>query len=213
MGADETLLWEDDDGSQWKSMPESQIIQAAADQVDLDAILQAHDDSVTTDAGEHYTRDQWDAVVNMMDPQIREQLHNTIAPYLDAILQAHDDSVTTDAGEHYTRDQWDAVVNMMDPQIREQLHNTIAPCSNQMFFDEYAKAHEAKYGQTWELAKPAPVWRPGRTGRHMPARPFFHPTCRGRMSGHVGTHGVEPDNKEEPSCGHVDISMRLTCIQ
>ena len=42
---------------------------------------------------------------------------------------------------------------------------------------------------------------------------FFHPTCRGRMSGHVGTHGVEPDNKEEPSCGHVDISMRLTCIQ
>ncbi|KOA61002.1 hypothetical protein BAAM0499_03795 [Bifidobacterium animalis subsp. animalis MCC 0499] len=111
MGVDETLLWEDDDGSQWKSMPESQIIREAADQVDLDAIL-----------------------------------------------QAHDDSVTTDAGEHYTRDQWDAVVNMMDPQIREQLHNTIAPCSNQMFFDEYAKAHEAKYGQTWELAKPAPVW-------------------------------------------------------
>lgn len=111
MGADGTLLWEDDADSRWKSMPENQIIRAAADNVDLDAIL-----------------------------------------------QAHDDSVTTDAGEHYTRDQWDAVVNLMDPDIAERLNDKLAPCSNQRFSDEYAKAHEAKYGQTWELAKPNPVW-------------------------------------------------------
>lgn len=33
----------------------------------------------------------------------------------------------------------------MDDEIREELHAEIAPCTDQEFFDEYIKRHEAKY--------------------------------------------------------------------
>ena len=53
---------------------------------------------------------------------------------------------------------FDAVVNLMDDEIREGLHNEIAPCTEQEFFTAYENAHEAKYGEEWELSKANPTW-------------------------------------------------------
>lgn len=46
---------------------------------------------------------------------------------------------------------FDAVVNMMDDEIREELHNKLAPCTDQEFVDAYIEAHEAKYGEQFEI--------------------------------------------------------------
>lgn len=46
---------------------------------------------------------------------------------------------------------FDAVVNMMDDEIREKLHNELAPCTDQEFVDAYIEAHEAKYGERFEI--------------------------------------------------------------
>ena len=53
---------------------------------------------------------------------------------------------------------YDAAVILMDDDLREKLHNNLAPCSAQEFFNEYCKAHMAKYGQEFEPNKPNPVW-------------------------------------------------------
>lgn len=41
---------------------------------------------------------------------------------------------------------FDAAMNIADKDLCEQLHEMLAPCTEQEFFDEYAKAHEEKYG-------------------------------------------------------------------
>lgn len=46
---------------------------------------------------------------------------------------------------------FDVVVNMMDDEIREELHNELAPCTDQEFVDAYVEAHEAKYGEQFEI--------------------------------------------------------------
>ena len=46
---------------------------------------------------------------------------------------------------------FDVVVNMMDDEIREKLHNELAPCTDQEFVDAYVAAHEAKYGEQFEI--------------------------------------------------------------
>lgn len=46
---------------------------------------------------------------------------------------------------------FDAAVNMMDDGIREAVHADLAPCTDQEFMDEYARRHEEKYGQSFEL--------------------------------------------------------------
>lgn len=46
---------------------------------------------------------------------------------------------------------FDVVVNMMDDEIREKLHNELAPCADQEFVDTYVAAHEAKYGEQFEI--------------------------------------------------------------
>ena len=46
---------------------------------------------------------------------------------------------------------FDAAVNMMDDAIREELHNELAPCTDQEFIDAYIEAHEAKYGEQFEI--------------------------------------------------------------
>lgn len=46
---------------------------------------------------------------------------------------------------------FDVVVNMMDDEIREKLHNELAPCADQEFVDAYVAAHEAKYGEQFEI--------------------------------------------------------------
>lgn len=53
---------------------------------------------------------------------------------------------------------YDVAVNLMDDDLREQIHADMAPCGEQEFFDEYAKRHEAKFGETWELAKENPCY-------------------------------------------------------
>lgn len=34
----------------------------------------------------------------------------------------------------------------------------LAPCTEQEFFTAYEKAHEAKFGEAWELSKPNPCY-------------------------------------------------------
>lgn len=46
---------------------------------------------------------------------------------------------------------YDAAVNLMDDETRETVHADIAPCTAQEFFDAYAAAHLAKFGEVWEL--------------------------------------------------------------
>ena len=57
----------------------------------------------------------------------------------------------------YTLD-FAASVALMDDEIRETLHRGLAPCTEQEFFTAYEKAHEAKYGEEWELSKSNPTW-------------------------------------------------------
>ena len=46
---------------------------------------------------------------------------------------------------------FDVAVNLMDADIREAVHADLAPCTDQEFINEYAKRHEAKYGETFEI--------------------------------------------------------------
>ena len=45
----------------------------------------------------------------------------------------------------------DVVVSMMDDEIREDIHNRIAPCTEQEFVDAYVVAHQAKYGEQFDI--------------------------------------------------------------
>jgi hypothetical protein len=53
---------------------------------------------------------------------------------------------------------FEAAVNLMDDEIRETLANDGNERTEQEFFWAYEKAHEAKYGEEWELSKANPVW-------------------------------------------------------
>lgn len=53
---------------------------------------------------------------------------------------------------------YNIAVAMMDDEIREELHAKLAPCSDQEFFDAYAKAHEEKFCEEWEMAKENPTY-------------------------------------------------------
>lgn len=53
---------------------------------------------------------------------------------------------------------YDVAVNMMDDDLREELHFELAPCTEQEFFEAYAKAHQEKFGEVWELSKANPVY-------------------------------------------------------
>lgn len=49
-------------------------------------------------------------------------------------------------------------VSLMDDEIREAVHFSLAPCTDQEFFDEYAKRHAEKYGdEDWQPAQENPV--------------------------------------------------------
>lgn len=50
-----------------------------------------------------------------------------------------------------------AVDFMDDDELREQLHIKLAPCTEQEFFDAYAKAYKEKYGEEWILSEPNPT--------------------------------------------------------
>ena len=53
---------------------------------------------------------------------------------------------------------FEVAVSMMDDAIRESVHGDLAPCTNQEFFDEYAKRHEVQFGEEWEFAKENPCY-------------------------------------------------------
>lgn len=53
---------------------------------------------------------------------------------------------------------FDVAVENMDDAVREAVAFVFAPCSDQFFFNQYAKLHFAKFGEIWELAKPNPVY-------------------------------------------------------
>lgn len=57
-----------------------------------------------------------------------------------------------------TEIDFDVAVTYMDDDIREQLHRELAPCTEQEFFDNYCKAHKAKFDEDWEFAKENPVY-------------------------------------------------------
>ena len=53
---------------------------------------------------------------------------------------------------------FEVAVMYMDDKIREEIHNELAPCTDQEFFDEYAKRHEEKFAEEWEFAKENPCF-------------------------------------------------------
>lgn len=55
-----------------------------------------------------------------------------------------------------TEVSYELSVQMMDDDIREALHAEIAPCTDQEFFDAYAKAHKQRFGEEWEPDKKNP---------------------------------------------------------
>ena len=57
-----------------------------------------------------------------------------------------------------TEIEWNTAVNLMDDELREELSADLAPCTEQEFFEAYAKAHENKFGEEWELAKENPCY-------------------------------------------------------
>ena len=54
--------------------------------------------------------------------------------------------------------EWNTAVNLMDDDLREELNADLAPCTEQEFFEAYAKAHANKFGEEWELAKENPCY-------------------------------------------------------
>lgn len=48
-------------------------------------------------------------------------------------------------------------VDFMEDELREKLHMELAPCTEQEFFNAYAKAYEEKYGEEWFLTEPNPI--------------------------------------------------------
>lgn len=57
-----------------------------------------------------------------------------------------------------TEIEWNAALALMDDDLREELSADLAPCTEQEFFEAYAKAHEAKFLEQWELAKENPCY-------------------------------------------------------
>ena len=57
-----------------------------------------------------------------------------------------------------TEIEWNTAVYLMDDDLREELNADLAPCTEQEFFSAYAKAHENKFGEEWELAKENPCY-------------------------------------------------------
>ena len=57
-----------------------------------------------------------------------------------------------------TEIEWNTAVNLMDDDLREELNANLAPCTEQEFFEAYAKAHEAKFSEEWELSKENPCY-------------------------------------------------------
>lgn len=77
----------------------------------------------------------------------------------DRILDRVDSRIENSNGYFYLTREWPAIVGLMENDIREEItaeretYNT-----PQKFFTEYAKLHEEKFGEQWELDKADPIW-------------------------------------------------------
>jgi hypothetical protein len=57
-----------------------------------------------------------------------------------------------------TEINYNAAVELMDDELREEVHADLAPCTDQEFFDEYARRHAERFGETWEMDKRNPCY-------------------------------------------------------
>lgn len=54
---------------------------------------------------------------------------------------------------------YNVAVHLMDDELCKELDWSCAyDCPPQKFFDEYCIAHQKKFGEVWELAKPNPCY-------------------------------------------------------
>lgn len=53
---------------------------------------------------------------------------------------------------------YNAAVELMDDELREEVHDDLAPCTDQEFFDEYARRHAERFGVTLEKDKRNPCY-------------------------------------------------------
>lgn len=56
-----------------------------------------------------------------------------------------------------TEVNYNAALMIMDDELREEIHEELSPCTDQEFFEEYAKRHEEKFGEEWEADKLNPM--------------------------------------------------------
>lgn len=53
---------------------------------------------------------------------------------------------------------WNEITEYMDYDLAEQIHMEMGyELNDQEFFEEYAKRHQEKFGETWELNKANPT--------------------------------------------------------
>lgn len=57
-----------------------------------------------------------------------------------------------------TEINYNAAVYLMDDELREEVHADLAPCTEQEFFDEYARRHAERFGEIWEMDKRNPCY-------------------------------------------------------
>lgn len=69
-------------------------------------------------------------------------------------MKNNDIKVTNEWGTEF---DYEVAINFMEDELREKLHMRLAPCTEQEFFDAYAKAYEKKYGEKWVLSSPNPT--------------------------------------------------------
>ena len=46
---------------------------------------------------------------------------------------------------------WEVTVNLMDDELREEIYGALAPCSKNSFIEAYLAAHQAKFGEEFQI--------------------------------------------------------------
>lgn len=59
--------------------------------------------------------------------------------------------------EYGVKIDFNVALSLMDDELREKVHMELAPCTEQEFFDAYAKTYVEKYGEEWVLDNPNPT--------------------------------------------------------
>ena len=57
-----------------------------------------------------------------------------------------------------TEINYNAAVELMDDEQREEVHADLSPCTEQELFDEYARRHAERFGETREMDKRNPCY-------------------------------------------------------